>query len=95
MHRLPNSELLMLWSSFSEGGYTIGIARSASGGLPGPWKQDAEPLYSSDGGHCMTFRDFDGNPWLSLHRPNDTPNERPIFLPLAEARLVLPGSVGG
>jgi hypothetical protein len=93
MHRLPGGELLMLWSSFSTGGYTIGVARSISGQLFDPWSQDTQPLYSGDGGHCMTFRDFDGNTWLSLHRPNDTPNERPIFLPLAEDKVVLPGNI--
>jgi len=87
MHRLPNGELLILWSSFSEGGYTIGIARSASGNLSGPWTQDTEPLYSGDGGHCMTFQHFDGNFWVSLHRPNDTPDERPRFIPLADDKL--------
>ena len=30
-HRLPGGELLMLWSSFSGDGYTIGVARSRSG----------------------------------------------------------------
>jgi len=88
MHHLANGELLILWSSFSEGGYTIGIARSPSGQLLGPWKQDIQPLYSGDGGHCMTFRDFNGTRWLSLHRPNETPNERPIFLLLIEDKLI-------
>jgi len=90
MHRLSNGELLMLWSSFSEGGYTVGIARSTSGQLLGPWKQDVQPLYSGNGGHCMTFRDFTGTTLLSLHRPNSTPDERPIFLQLEEDKLVLP-----
>lgn len=88
LHRLPGGELLMLWSSFSDGGYTIGVARSTSGQLLGPWQQEFQPLYSGDGGHCMTFRDFDGNSWLSFHRPNDNPAERPLFLPLAEAELM-------
>jgi hypothetical protein len=87
LHRLPEGELIMLWSSFSAGGYTIGVARSASGQLTGPWLQDAQPLYCNDGGHCMTFRDFDGNPWLSFHQPNGHPHERPKFLPLAEDKL--------
>ena len=48
------------------------------------------PLYSEDGGHCMTFRDFDGNLWLSFHHPNRNPDERPKFLPLAEDELMSP-----
>ena len=88
MHRLPDGELLMLWSSFGAGGYTVGVARSTSRQVIGPWEQDAQPLYSGDGGHCITFRDFDGSLWLSIHYPNETPHERPMFLPLAEDKLV-------
>lgn len=87
MHRLPDGELLLLWSSLSDSGYTIGVARSASGGISGPWLQDARPLYRDDGGHCMTFRDFDGNSWLSFHHPDGHPNERSKFLPLLEDKL--------
>ncbi len=90
LQRLPDGELLLLWSSFSADGYTIGIARSASGQLLGPWIQDTQPLYSGDGGHCMTFRDFDGYLWLSFHYPNKHPDERPKFAPLLEDKLTLP-----
>ena len=78
-----------MWSSFSVDGYTIGVAHSASGQLLAPWLQDPQPLYSGDGGHCMTFRDFAGNLWLSFHHPNESPDERPKFLPLAEDKLVM------
>jgi arabinan endo-1,5-alpha-L-arabinosidase len=94
MHRLPGGELLMLWSSFSEGDYTIGVARSTSGQLLGPWLQDAQPLYNDDGGHCMTFRDLEGNLWLSFHHPNRHPDERPKLLPLAEDKLMSPRPSG-
>lgn len=36
MHRLTNGDLIMLWSSFSTGGYTVGVARSMSGDILGP-----------------------------------------------------------
>jgi arabinan endo-1,5-alpha-L-arabinosidase len=84
MHRLDNGELLMLWSSFCHGDYAVGIAKSASGELLGPWEQIAKPLYEGDGGHCMTFRGFDGQLYVAFHRPNPNPNERPQFLPLVE-----------
>jgi beta-xylosidase len=84
MHRLTSGELLMLWSSFSAGGYTVGVARSRSGGVLGAWEQLPEPLYAGDGGHCMVFRAFDGQLWLALHRPNENPGERPLFVPLRE-----------
>lgn len=84
MHETASGELLMLWSSFGEGGYTVGIARSTTGTILGPWKQQAEPLYAGDGGHCMVFRDFNQQFFLAYHRPNGTPNERPYFIPLEE-----------
>jgi arabinan endo-1,5-alpha-L-arabinosidase len=88
LYRLPGDKLLMFWSSFSKEGYAIGVARSTSGQLAGPWLQDAQPLYNRDSGHCMTFRDFDGNLWLSFHQPNQNPNERPQLRQLGEDQLV-------
>jgi arabinan endo-1,5-alpha-L-arabinosidase len=84
LHRLANGELLMLWSSFRAGSYTVGVARSASGDISGAWQQDPQPLYEGDGGHCMVFRAFDGQLWLTFHRPNASPDERPHFVPLRE-----------
>ena len=71
MHRLPNGNLIMLWSSFGENGnYMVGIARSESGTLAGPWHQDGTPLFSDHGGHPMLFRTFDGQLMMALHQPN-------------------------
>ena len=80
----------MLWSSFGAQGYTLGVARSETGSVLGPWHQDDEPLWTADGGHGMLFRTFDGALRLALHTPNDTPNERAVFVPIDEAdgRLV-------
>lgn len=89
LHRLANGELIMLWSSFGMGGYTVGVARSVSGEILGPWQQDPEPLYAGDGGHCMVFRTFDGQLMLAYHRPNPSPDERPYFIPLRENRSSL------
>lgn len=85
MHRLSNGELIMLWSSFRMGAYAVGVARSTSGGILGPWEQLHDPLYAGDGGHCMVFRSFDGQLWLAYHRPNKTPDERPYFVRLRES----------
>lgn len=84
MRRAGNGELLMLWSSFGEGGYTLGVARSENGAVTGPWRQDVEPLFRRDGGHAMLFRTFEGQLMLSLHTPNRTPDERPVFIPVEE-----------
>ena len=89
LHRLTSGALLMLWSSFGDGGYTVGLARSASDDIAGPWQQLPAPLYADDGGHCMVFRAFDGQLWLALHRPNRSPDERPQFIPLRESEDAL------
>lgn len=89
LHRLENGGLIMLWSSFRKGAYTVGVAQSTSGEILDPWTQLAEPLYAGDGGHCMVFRDFEGQLRLAFHRPNDFPGERPHFVPLQENELTV------
>ena len=69
----------MVWSSFSNTGYTTGVAISASGKLAGPWKQQAEPLYSADGGHAMIFKRFDGQLMMVLHSPNKQAERAKLF----------------
>lgn len=83
-YRCDNGELLLLWSSFRQGRYAQGIARSTSGDILGPWIQEPEPIFENDGGHGMIFRTFDGRILLALHAPNSTPDERPVFIELAE-----------
>ncbi|XID93048.1 family 43 glycosylhydrolase [Paenibacillaceae bacterium WGS1546] len=73
-----------LWSSFRNGRYAQGLARSPSGKIAGPWIQRNEPIYESDGGHGMLFETFEGELMLALHTPNRTPLERPVFLRLRE-----------
>ncbi|NLW56625.1 MAG: family 43 glycosylhydrolase [Firmicutes bacterium] len=84
LYQTAGRELLMLWSSWGEEGYALGIARSADGKILGPWRHEAEPLYKQDGGHGMVFTTFDGRLMLTLHSPNRTPEERPRFFPLTE-----------
>lgn len=85
LHRTASGKLLMLWSSFSATGYTVGIATSESGKLAGPWKQAPTPLFADDGGHPMLFRTFDGRLMMAVHQPNRTPDEREVFLELEES----------
>jgi len=66
----------MLWSSFGRGGYTVGVAISRSGRVEGSWTQLPDPLFVRDGGHCMMFKTFDGQPKLILHQPNGDGKER-------------------
>lgn len=83
-YRAQNGTLLMLWASFRNGRYAQGVARSTTGSITGPWEQNSEPLYEADGGHGMIFRDLNSTLWLTLHTPNDTPNERAVFIELGE-----------
>ena len=84
LHRTADGRLLMLWSSFGDTGYAMGVATSASGTIAGPWAQSAEPLWPADGGHGMVFADAAGRLLLTLHTPNRTPDERARFFPLEE-----------
>lgn len=84
MYRAANDELLMIWSSFGERGYAVGVARSASGEIAGPWQQDETPLFAEDGGHGMLFKTFKGHLMLTFHQPNETPNERHVIFPVNE-----------
>lgn len=84
VHRLPDGSLAMLWSSHGADGYALGIARSASGAILGPWVHQSEPLFRQDGGHGMLFRRFDGALTLTLHAPNTTPLERAQFFEVKE-----------
>ena len=80
LYRSESGALRMIWSSFSQGGYAIGIAESASGQITGPWEQQKEPLLDF-GGHGMIFDDFDGNTYLCLHAPNTDRMERMKLVP--------------
>lgn len=70
LHRMKTGTLIMLWSNFSRGGYTIGTARSASGEIHGPWIQDPEPMWAMDGGHPSLFYTFEGKLMMSFHCNN-------------------------
>jgi len=77
--RADSGELCMIWSSWGTKGYAIGVARSETGSIPGPWKQDNTPLYSENGGHGMILRTRNGEQKLVLHYPNDRFQERAIL----------------
>jgi len=85
LFRTSDGKLHMLWAGFIDNRYALGLATSESGQVTGPWRQSQSPLYSNDGGHGMVFRTFAGELMLTIHTPNRTPNERPIFLRLTEA----------
>lgn len=84
LYRTHTDRLLMIWSSFYNGQYAIGIAESVTGHVAGPWRQQAEPLFSKDGGHAMIFRRFDGMPCIVLHQPNSGGAERAYIYELED-----------
>nr|WP_144922188.1 glycoside hydrolase family 43 protein [Paenibacillus bovis] len=84
LYRNQQGELLILWSSFGEKGYAIGTARSHSGEITGPWVHDEEALFDTDGGHGMLFHSFSGQLMLTIHAPNNSPMERPVFFKIKE-----------
>jgi beta-xylosidase len=68
--------LFMIWSTFIPGKeYCVLLARSESGRVTGPWTGHT-PLYTTNGGHGMIFKAFDGALLLALHQPNTGPKER-------------------
>lgn len=70
LYRTRTGKLLMIWSSFLNGQYAIGIAESTTGKVRGPWRQQTDPLFSQDGGHAMIFTSFEGQLYIIFHGPN-------------------------
>lgn len=81
MWRTEDGALLCLWSSMSQGGYTQAYAVSDNGEIDGKFVQ-TEPLFTADGGHGMLFIGLDKKLYLTLHRPNISTKEHPVFLPV-------------
>jgi len=84
LHETSDGVLMMLWSSFGNGGYKLAVSRSESGEITGPWKHEQKPIYENDGGHGMLFRTFERKLMLVLHQPNRSPNERPRLFTVVE-----------
>jgi beta-xylosidase len=80
MHKTETGKLLMIWSSFGEKGYAIGIAESKSGKLEGPWIQHNELLFEQNGGHGMIFKTFEDRLFLALHQPNSPQGQERLKL---------------
>jgi hypothetical protein len=80
LHRLGDGTLIMLWSSMGAKGYAMGVSRSVSGQVSGPWQHDPEPIWAEDGGHGMIFETFDGQLMLTFH----SPDERAVFVEIEE-----------
>lgn len=70
-------KLKMIWSSFSDGKYAVLEAETDY--IRGAWKHK-KGRFEFEGGHAMLFDDLNGNVKISLHQPNNPPEERACFL---------------
>ncbi|MBT2289576.1 family 43 glycosylhydrolase [Paenibacillus albidus] len=86
LFRADDGTLYLLWASFINNTYALGIAHSEGGGVAGPWIHQKQPLFHQDGGHGMVFRTFENKLMLAVHSPNQTPDERPFFLEFIEEK---------
>lgn len=84
LHRDKDGNLMMIWSSWGENGYTVGLAHSDNKELNGKWTHQEEPLFNQDGGHGMIFRTNEDKLMITLHYPNDKLCEHPVFYELSE-----------
>jgi GH43 family beta-xylosidase len=70
LYKSKSGKLFMIWSSFKNSKYAIGVATSYTGLITGPWVQQKETLFDQHGGHGMLFKTFDGRLVLTFHSPN-------------------------
>ena len=84
LYRNENGDLLAVWSSFNEQGYTALVCKSDNGDIDGKWTVCDTPLSAVDGGHGMIFKAFDGKEYFVMHKPNKATLERPVICELKE-----------
>lgn len=79
LYRMKDGELICIWSTFTENGYSELVSRSDNGDIDGKWIADDIPLSARNGGHGMIFKTFDGTAMFVMHCPNDSPLERAVI----------------
>ncbi len=82
MHRLKNGNLIMIWSTV-DGKYYQCVCTSDNGKIDGEWSH-LPTVFDDNGGHGMIFTGLDGELYLTLHCPNNQPDERPAFFKIQE-----------
>ena len=83
-----SGKLILLWSSFVDGVYTVGQATSASGKVEGPWVHEKETIYTN-GGHEMLFCDLEGNLKMSLHHNNNDAHLKIVDVEIVDGKVRL------
>ena len=48
VYKKKNGQLVILWSSWGENGYTVGQTVSESGNIQGPWTHVDKPVFERD-----------------------------------------------
>ena len=84
LYRLKDGQLIMIWSSFSNGKYCEIISYTYNGDIDGKWYHKKELLFEEDGGHGMLFHKSGDDLYFVMHSPNSSPNERPCIIPVHE-----------
>lgn len=77
LYRKADGKLLMIWSTCYNG-YRQCVATSDNGSVCGNWSH-LPTLFDDDGGHGMLFKDLNGKLRLTLHCPNISLEEKPVF----------------
>ncbi len=68
-----NGKIALYWSTFTETGYSV--VKNIAEDIFGTYAFE-KIVFAKDGGHCMVFTDLIGQNQLTLHQPNNSPNER-------------------
>ena len=84
LYRMKNGDLICIWSTFTENGYSEIVSRSDNGDIDGKWTVDEIPLSACQGGHGMIFKAFDGTEMFVMHCPNNSPLERAVIYRVEE-----------
>jgi len=74
-YRLKDGSLCMLWTNNTPYGLAIGVAKSETGEICGPWIQVEKPVYALDAGHGTLFNRLEGSLAMVAYQPGgDTGN---------------------
>lgn len=87
LYRTDRGALLMIWSSFINDQYAEMLVRFDDGELNLNFTH-LPPLVDNDSGHGMLFK-ADGKLYLTVHNPNTTLCERPVFIQLEDCGSTL------
>lgn len=74
-----SGKLVMLWSSWSRNGYSVGLAYSSDNTIHGTWTHAKQPVIEQ-GGHGMVFSHENGRRYYALHAQHNNEPEYPVFL---------------